>query len=110
MSLRHHPSFDYNGHQARGQKRFTAPKIAFAMITLTYAIVDGDGDVVTVSTWAVGTSAKVALKHWLESRPDISPDSVTHVIVTESKLKLGERYEALGERVEVPDPYLASVG
>lgn len=110
MIPRHQPSFDYNGHQMRRPGKYLIPKISFALINLSYTVVDGEGDEVKVSTWAVGASAKVALRRWLDRRPDLSPAAVAHTIVTESKAPWKDSYEALGARVEVSDPYLEATG
>ncbi len=84
-----------------------APKIDFAMITITYPVIDGEGAKLNVTTWAIGTTAKKAFRSWLRSRPEVMEAAYT--IVTESHWGKVSRFEPLGERVEVSDTLLRSL-
>lgn len=85
------------------------PKIAFAMINISYPLVTGDGILVWAKTWTIGTTAKRALNSWLHSHPDVDPTTVEHTIVTESKWDQPVRLEPIGERIEIDDPLLRSL-
>ncbi len=84
------------------------PKVEFAMITIKYPVIDGEGDKVFVITWWTGRSAKAALRSWLAHRRDVNPADVEHTVVTE--FKPVSRFEAIGDRVEIADPTLAACG
>jgi hypothetical protein len=84
------------------------PKVEFAMIIIKYAVIDGEGDKLFVTTWWTGRSGKAALRSWLARRRDVNPADVEHTVVTE--FKPVSRFEPLGERVEVPDETLAALG
>ncbi len=84
------------------------PKIEFAMIMITYPVVNGEGEKVSVTTWWTGDSAKAALRKWLARRSDIKRADVEVATVTEWKKP--SRFEPIGERVEIHDESLAACG
>lgn len=84
------------------------PRIRLAMIAITYRITDAEGDVITCHTWSIGITPKSAMRCWFTRRPDIRPEDAEYRVVTESKARVREL--AQGEKVEVPDPLLASLG
>lgn len=88
---------------------FFPPKSDFAMINIAYPIIDAAGDRLILKTWAIGPTAKKALRDWLSSHPGVKPEEVEHTIVSESKWRKSPRFEPLGERVEVEDTYLKSL-
>lgn len=82
------------------------PGVRYAMISIRYKIVDGAGDVVTLHTWAIGSTTKAAVKSWRASHPAVKSEDFEYSVVTEPKER--ERDAPQGERVEPPDPLLAA--
>lgn len=82
------------------------PTVRYAMILIRYNIIDGDGDRLTLHTWSIGSTVKAALKAWRERNPSVRDSDFDHEIVTEPKQR--EREIPKGDRIEPPDPFLAS--
>ncbi len=85
---------------------YLPPRIEYAMINISYTVVDAEGARLRVSTWTIGRSSKLAFKHWLARRPDIAKSSAAYEVVTELIPK--SRFEPIGERVDVEDRSLAA--
>lgn len=82
------------------------PGVRYALISISYKIVDGEGDVVTVRTWAIGLTVKAAVKNWQRLNPSVRQEDFEYTVATEPKQR--ERDAPLGERIEPPDPLLAA--
>lgn len=83
-----------------------ATGVRYAMISISYVVVDGDGDAVPLLTWAIGATVKEAVKTWRQLNPSVRLDDFAYTVITEPKQQV--RHSPQGERVEPPDPFLAA--
>ncbi len=79
------------------------PKIRLALIQITYAITDGEGDRLQCSTWTTGISSQSAMSRWLVLHPALSPVDASYTVATEPKHVRYPRNGNPGKRVEITD-------
>lgn len=82
------------------------PRVRYAMISIRYKI-HGDFGCLIFHTWAIGLTVKAAVRSWRTTHPGVIDDDFDYTVVTEPKKP--DHYQTQGERVEPPDPFLASL-
>lgn len=88
------------GHEIKNSPWISPlPKTPLAMIVITYAVIDWAGDRLWCSTWAIGSTARVAIGKWLNARPTPpAADDYSYTVVTEKKFIPYEYQRPLGKR------------
>jgi hypothetical protein len=89
----------------------TVPKVSITIIQIFYALIDGVGDRLEMHTWSVGSTARVALRKWLNTRPAPTAEDFHYTVLAGPKPARPTNYNPMGKRVETTDTlaeYLAA--
>lgn len=78
-----------------------------ALISITFAVTDSDGEVLRCSTLGLGPTPEAALASWKSEYPALAADYVDHVILSVFNPTTFRRNDPLmGPKVLVSDPLL----